>query len=363
MSEEKKTTSCCASSCCGGPAPGTEPPVKQQDIKQDIKDIPVVSTRLDFSDKLGTFKARTGINRSHYTVQPGLYRVGNPDAGSIVLVSANYKLSLDALRKELGGIDAWILVLDTKGINVWCAAGKGTFGTDELVNRIEVTGLGRVVSHRRVILPQLGAVGVSAHQVRELSGFSVVYGPVRAADIPAFLESGNKATPEMRRMNFPFIERLKLVPVELTMGSKQLVMICLGFFLLSGLSGSGYALPWPAGIGAILNVLLGFLAGAVLGPALLPWLPGRSFALKGVWAGLMGFGIAYFTNLAGGHPVQVIAWLLLITAISSYATMNFTGASTYTSLSGVKKEMRVAVPLQIAAVVIGLALFITGRFV
>lgn len=362
MSEEKKT-SCCAVSCCGGPAPEAEPRVEQQEIETIPKDIPIVSTRLNFADKWGTFKARTGINRTHYTVPPGLYQVGSPDAGSVVLVSANYKLSFDALRKELAGIDAWILVLDTKGINVWCAAGKGTFGTDELVNRIEVTGLARVLDHRKVIVPQLGAVGVAAHQVRERSGFSVVYGPVRAADIPAFLEKGNKATPGMRRMNFPFIERLKLVPIELTMGSKQLSMICLGFFLLSGLSGSGYALPWPAGAAAVVNVILGFLAGAVLGPALLPWLPGRSFALKGVWAGLMGFGIAYLANLAGGHPVQVIAWLLLITAISSYATMNFTGASTYTSLSGVKKEMRVAVPLQIAAAVIGLALFITGRFV
>ena len=78
-----------------------------------------------------------------YRVEPGLYAVGSPTADSPVLVSANYKMSFDRLRSALPGVDAWILVLDTKGINVWCAAGKGTFGTDELVRRIEAARAAR----------------------------------------------------------------------------------------------------------------------------------------------------------------------------------------------------------------------------
>jgi len=54
---------------------------------------------------------------------------------------------------------------------------------------------------------------------------------------------------------------------------------------------------------------------------------------------------------------------LIIIAVSAYLAMNFTGASTYTSLSGVKKEMRLAVPLEIAGVVIGLGLWLTSRFI
>ncbi len=196
MKSEKKETSCCASSvstnCCS-PRQQVNP---ELDItgdyivgRTDTKTgkIPTVSTRLSKADKWGSLKVRLNINRMKYKVQPGLYAVGNPDADSPVLVSANYKLSFDALRKELTGIDAWILVLDTKGINVWCAAGKGTFGTDELVKRIEISGLEQVVNHRKMVVPQLGAVGVSAHQVRKRSGFSVIYGPVRASDIPVFL--------------------------------------------------------------------------------------------------------------------------------------------------------------------------------
>lgn len=128
----------------------------------------------------------------HYQVPPGLYAVGNPDPAAPVLVSANYKLSFDRLRRELNGFNLWILVVDTKGINVWCAAGKGTFGTGELVRRIEQTRLSQVVTGRTLILPQLAAPGVAAHEVLQRSGFKVVYGPVRAADLRSFCRPVSK---------------------------------------------------------------------------------------------------------------------------------------------------------------------------
>ena len=124
--------------------------------KKDNKDqepdvcIDMVSTRLGWKDYFGGFKARWGINRDNYKVAPGLYAVGNPDKGSNVFVTANYKLTFDVLRKNLVGVDGWLLVLDTKGVNVWCAAGKGTFGTEELIERIEKSGLSRVVDHKKI---------------------------------------------------------------------------------------------------------------------------------------------------------------------------------------------------------------------
>ncbi len=151
----------------------------------------------------------------HYTVDPGLYAVGTPGPHSPVLVTANYKMSFDCVRSVLTGRSAWILVLDTQGINVWCAAGKGTFGTQELVERIRVSGLAEATQQRTLILPQLAAPGVAAHTVKRQSGFRVVYGPIRAEDIPAFMDSGLKATPEMRQKTFTIGERAVLIPVEL----------------------------------------------------------------------------------------------------------------------------------------------------
>jgi CO dehydrogenase/acetyl-CoA synthase gamma subunit (corrinoid Fe-S protein) len=84
--------------------------------------IPRIKTALSVSDLAGTIMTRIGINRNHYKVAPGLYGVGNPGPDSPVLVTANYKLSFDAVRKELKHTHAWLLVLDTRGINVWCAA-------------------------------------------------------------------------------------------------------------------------------------------------------------------------------------------------------------------------------------------------
>ena len=132
-------------------------------MENDSGNIPRVSSKLAFADRLGGLLVRLGYRRRSYRVEPGLYRVGSPAAVSPVLVTANYKLTFDKVRACLDGIDAWLLVLDTKGINVWCAAGKGTFGTKELTERIAATDLKNVVSHRRLILPQLGATGVSAH--------------------------------------------------------------------------------------------------------------------------------------------------------------------------------------------------------
>ena len=164
---------------------------------------PLVSADLTAADRRGTLKVRWSIGRMNYTVDPGLYALGTPDGDSPVLVSANYKLSFDRLRSTMTGRSAWILVLDTKGVNVWCAAGKGTFGTDELVKRIKAARLTEVVNHRRLILPQLGAPGVAGQVIPKETGFRVVYGPVMAEDLPAFLDAGRKATPEMRRKEIP----------------------------------------------------------------------------------------------------------------------------------------------------------------
>jgi CO dehydrogenase/acetyl-CoA synthase gamma subunit (corrinoid Fe-S protein) len=117
------------------------------------------TSEVTFEDRWINLMAHLGINRNSYRVDPGLYSLGTPNQDSPVFVTANYSPSFRALRTALKGIDSHILVLDTKGVNVWCAAGKGTFGTDELVLRIEEASLGEVVKHRRVILPQAGIPG------------------------------------------------------------------------------------------------------------------------------------------------------------------------------------------------------------
>jgi acetyl-CoA decarbonylase/synthase complex subunit gamma len=328
-----------------------------------------VLTGLTFADRFGACKARWGIGRMSYIIKPGLYAVGNPTADSDVLVSANYKMSFDRLREQLTGRDLWIMVINTDGINVWCAAGKRTFGTDEILNRIEETKLTEVVNHRRLILPQLGAPGVKAHEVKQRSGFKVTYGPILSADLPYFLDNNYRATDEMRKVTFSTYDRTVLIPVELVIAAKYAFFVMIGFFLLSGLSRSGYSTVQAFDNGLINAVafLVAAITGTAIGAILLPWLPGRAFAVKGLWVSAMQIAVLFmlrshlspiFANWA-----SIAAWPLLITAITSFMTMNFTGTTTFTSLSGVMKEMKYAVPMQAAAAVIGIALWITSLFI
>lgn len=337
-------------------------------IETPTGSVPRLRNGLAIQDWLGAFKARWMINRTRYFIPAGLYAAGSPDRKSPVLVTANYKLTIDALRREITGRDLWVLVLDTRGINVWCAAGKGTFGTDELVNRIAEAGLAEVVEHHSLILPQLGAPGVAAHEVRKRSGFNVIYGPVRASDLARFLDRGLEVTPEMRRVTFPFDRRIVLIPVELLTALKYGLLACLCLLIAGGIGREGYDTQRALNQGLVAAAYLGagIAGGTILVPALLPWLPGRAFSAKGLAAGtgLTGLLIVFFPSfmLFSANPLTTLSLIAVALAVASFTGMNFTGSSTYTSLSGVRREMRRAVPLQFGAAILGLAAWMVARF-
>ena len=384
----KKQTDCCGTAgaprfrtvgkranCCGEPA--EEPSGRQQDecqcqpvqparwitgaVSTPVGDVPQVPAKLSFLDVYGSWKCRWGIGRMDYAVEPGLYCVGTPNAQSPVLVTANYKMTFDRLRMELAGLDAWIVVLDTDGVNVWCAAGKGTFGTEELIHRLGAVRLGEIVSHRTIILPQLGATGVAAHEVAKRSGFHVVYGPVRASDLGAFLAAGMQATEGMRKVRFTLWDRLVLTPVE-AVGAIKPVLVALGVLFLLNAIGFGHY-----GLTDLWAVLGALVIGCVLTPVLLPWIPGRAFSFKGALLGLLW---AVGVNVLNGFPLapeygwwKATAYLLILPALSAFWAMNFTGSSTYTSLSGVDKEMRIALPTMLLSSGVGVLLLLINDFV
>jgi hypothetical protein len=293
----------------------------------------------------------------HYGVLPGLYAVGSPGAGSPVFVTANYKMSFDALRSSLSGVDAWMLVLDTGYVNVWCAAGKGAFGTGELVSRIAGVKLAEIVEHREVVLPQLGAVGVSALEARKRSGFSVLWGPVRASDIPAWLAAGRIKPEAMRRVGFDLADRLSVAPVEIVHSWP----IALAAFAL----GSLYALPpspgWAGRAFPAWIQLLGIIpVGTVLFPVLLPWLPSRSFAVKGAFLGCL---YAAAGAAALGLPLaDAIASMLITAPVVAFLALNFTGASTFTCQPGAVAEVRNSLKPMLLSLAAGLGLAVVPRF-
>ena len=327
--------------------------------------IPQVSTVWSSRDLWNTIKIRWSIGRMDYKIKPGIYAVGQPAEISPVFVTANFKLSFDHVRRALASMDAWLLVLDTKGINVWCAAGKGTFSTKELIRQINLVGLEKIVNHHKVIVPQLGAVGVSAHEVKKNIGFSVIYGPVRAEDIHDFMEAGMKATKEMRTVKFSTWDRLKLIPVELANGKKYLILVPAIFLILSGLNRKGYsvALAYHDGLRSVFILFIAYVTGCGITPALLPWIPFRRFALKGLLTGWLAAIILAYFHVLGNSSIEIISWFLMIGSLSSFLAMTFTGTSTFTSLSGVQKEMKTAVPAQIGMAGLGIIAWIVSKFI
>lgn len=340
MERDKQKSTCCSCSV-GGP---TEP-CNCSPRETRTAEIRTTDSTITFTNRLDHLLVRIGWKRSNHRVEPGLYRLGNPGVESPVFASANYTLSFDAVRSALAGIYAWILVLDTKGINVWCAAGKGTFGTDELVYRIESSGLPAIVTHRKIIVPQLGAPGVSWPDVARRTKFIVEYGPVRARDLPEYLKT-HTANAAMRRVEFPLWDRLVLTPIEFTHVALPMFVVAAVLWFLAG----------PV---AALAAVAAVLAGTVLVPALLPFLPAKDFSVKGLFLGVfvaLPFAFMYGTNPAlpsWAAALGAVTPLLVMPAVVGYLALNFTGCTTYTSRTGVKKEIFRYIPLMAAMAILG----------
>ncbi|MDO9176427.1 MAG: mercury methylation corrinoid protein HgcA, partial [Actinomycetota bacterium] len=185
----------------------------------------------------------------------------------------------------------------------------------------------------------------------------------RSADLRAFLDAGMQATPEMRVVTFTLRERLALSPMEIVPSlafAPWAIPALVAIAVLGGSIGSGGFAPMVAFMAlfpATLMFALAVLAGAVLTPALLPLLPGRAFTVKGAVAGalLAVLGLLALPGMLGlMSPWGWAAVVLAVAAGASYIAVNFTGATPYTSPSGVELELRRALPVEVTALAVAL---------
>lgn len=140
----------------------------------------------------------------------GLVRIGNPDRNSPVLLTCNFRLTVERVKRTLEGIDAYLLIANSRGINVWCAASGGHLTDHDVISVIKTSGIEDLVDHRQVVLPQLAATGVEGQVIQQKAGWKVVWGPVQAARIPAFLSGGLRKSVEMSTVSFRWPQRLEM---------------------------------------------------------------------------------------------------------------------------------------------------------
>lgn len=246
-------------------------------------------------------------------VKPGLYRVGEPNSKSSVLVTGNFELTVSRLVKAIfQKVDVWLLVTDSGGINVWCAAGSGFFTAEKVIAAVKSTHLDEIVHHRALILPQLCANGVDGWRVRQEIGWGVHWGPVRASDIPAYLASKRNKTDSMRWVRFELIDRLEMVSV--TLGFYALLILIPVFFFWRNLF-------WP--------ITLSLVGLSYFYAIVHPWLPGRDGLLKSIPLTIITIiGLLIYTTLWDPMPrMGLFNWTLGLTALAVFTACEMQGMS------------------------------------
>ena len=186
-----------------------------------------------------------------FPCRTGLVRIGNPDANSPVLLTGNFRLTVERVRRALRGVDAHLLVANSRGVNVWCAATGGLLTNHDVVSVIKTSGIGDIVDHRTLVLPQLAATGIEGPVVRHRTGWRVVWGPVRADDLPAFLGRGLTASAAMRAVTFPWPQRLEMAVAWAFPISTISALLAFPFFGRSVLA--LVALIWSASLAIFLS--------------------------------------------------------------------------------------------------------------
>jgi NAD-dependent dihydropyrimidine dehydrogenase PreA subunit len=270
---------------------------------------------------------QTAFRMAPWPTEPGLRSVGQPGESSPVIVTCNYDLTVRRVLRALEGLDAWLVVAPSKGINVWCAASGGHLGTHQVVTALKTSGVGERVSHRRAILPQLSATGVEARDVSQRCGWKVRFGPVYAEDLPRFLAGGGRRgtkTEAMRRIRFGARDRLEMatswgVPAALLVGGAALLLhpafalplAALALVLATAVFAIYDRLPgprlWVFG-GLAVAVALAATAGAGGGVAALA----TAAASAAVLAAVFTFDYPGSTPIQGGSHFEEHAWRVVL---------------------------------------------------
>lgn len=155
------------------------------------------------------------------TVPPAVYELGRPGLNAPVLLTGNFLASVDAVCSAMAERDAYLIVEDTDGWNVWCAADAGLFNAEKAAAEIELYGLDELVAAHRVIVPRLG--GRVHEPLAALTGWQVSVGPIEARDLPLFLDRG--MDPQMRSLTRLYRPRERLRVGVLTLVQLPLFLL------------------------------------------------------------------------------------------------------------------------------------------
>ncbi|MFP6637788.1 MAG: hypothetical protein VB778_04100 [Nitrospinaceae bacterium] len=148
---------------------------------------------------------------ARFACEPETIAIGSPDKSSPILVTCNFDYTVRHLKAylEKESLDCFLLVVNTQGTNVWCAAAEGVFTSETVLSHLKVYNVAEQVNHKQLILPQLSVAGVKRKALKE-HGWEGIYGPVYFSDLKDFLNNGLTKSKDMQALKYGYWERFKM---------------------------------------------------------------------------------------------------------------------------------------------------------
>ncbi len=261
----------------------------------------------------------------------GFYSFNGADADSPVLVTTDYYMTafrvIDSIERQ--GIACHLLVVNGKGINVWCGSRGGHVDTDSVLAALEDFDVAEKVSHKKLILPQLIASGVSKAELAK-HGWRAEFGPVEIEDVGEFIKNGNKKTPEQSMVTFDLNHRVEENFGHLVFETALFLIMTPIFWILGFLGGP--LLSWSSYWLSIFPfVLLGTYVLGTFMALVDPKMPTTSGLVRGVITGLVAL-VVFKMSLMVILSVPLIwtdATGLTIFGLSMFVGFNWGGATPF----------------------------------
>lgn len=286
-----------------------------ESVRNTIVPLPIYFTLMDYAR---AFISWVFLFMRTFAIKPGLYHIGELDENAPLFVTANCYLTVFLLARRLRNKKIRLLIIDTKGINVWCSAGKGQFSANEIIEKAAKWGLLAGKGRIKMVLPKFSLSGVNLDELRK-NGIVPIIGPLYAKDVPAFLEKEKLRNQTDDVVQFGLKSRaFTALPTAI-----QFFYYFLGAYVIS----MGYVIPGMIWIATGL---------AFIYPLLFPWLPGKLFAVKGLFLALLVSILNFLIHY--GSVKEQLPLTIFIFATSVFIALSYTGNSAVSNYTSVRKE-------------------------
>ncbi|MFX1417960.1 MAG: methyltransferase domain-containing protein [Promethearchaeota archaeon] len=313
-----------------------------------------------FGAQMSIFRCLFTGQTDHVPIEPGLYQSGYPDKNSPIIVTANYVYTYIKVMRALKGIDAWVLCVDSRGINVWCAARGNNFGNKQLIEAVETTGIARITNKKTLIVPQLSAGGIAAPLIKSEAPdfpFNILYGPVWAKYLPKFIEERPaRKSNKMKLANFTLSHRFRAEITHTTFLFRKIFLLPTIVLLLLLFGLCFVDTLWIRKLWIVGELWLWIIIANALIAILFPITKfTRKFITKGIVFGIIN--ILLFSGISWIFSYSILNILLssiFYFWVAFFSTMSFSGYTMATSPREIQDEYPIFSKINITLLIIGL---------